>query len=361
VTDKTQPVCVTGAAGFIGSHVVRELLEGGYRVRATVRDAGDVEKTRHLHDLAAGRKAALELVSADLQQRGSFDAAVDGCQYVFHLASPVTLTAADPQRDIVDPAVDGTRNLLEAVIKSGTVKAVGLASSIAAVVGGARGRDHVYTENDWNDGATVTSNPYGLSKTLAERTAWDMQRELTPERRFRLFVVNPVVVLGPVYTLGHRRSSVSVVRDLLSGRIPACPPLSFGLVDVRDVATALVAGVERGAPDGRYILHSDSLWMRELAHIIRAHFPQYRVPTLPLPGPLTYLGALVDRRLSLSYLRRNLNRRDHISAAKVERELGLRMRPVTESVIDTCRSLIALGLVRPSAIRGARPAASAHL
>jgi hypothetical protein len=93
-------VCVTGASGFIGTHLVRELLARGHRVRGTVRDVEDQNKTRRLRELP-GADERLELFSADLMKPGSFNAAVAGCEWVFHVASAVFLSAKDPQREIV--------------------------------------------------------------------------------------------------------------------------------------------------------------------------------------------------------------------------------------------------------------------
>ncbi|RMH42973.1 MAG: NAD-dependent epimerase/dehydratase family protein [Deltaproteobacteria bacterium] len=336
-----ETVCVTGASGFIGTHVVRTLLERGHRVRATVRDPADDAKTAHLRALP-GADERLELRGADLLVPGSFDDAIAGCASVFHVATAVFLHARDPQRDIIDPAVKGTENVLRAIERAGTVKRVGLTSSIAAIQSTERRPGHVYTEADWNEDATVKTNPYGLGKTIAEKTAWAASERLG----FPLMVVNPVLVLGPVYARVHMRSSPSALKSIVSGQYPGCPKLSFGIVDVRDVAEALVRGVERGV-SGRFILHAESLWMRDIALRLAPRYPQLRIRTWPLPNAVMYLAPLFEKRVSLDYLRRNLGRMDRIDNSKVQRELGLALRPVDQTLFDTVDSFLAHGFVRP--------------
>ncbi len=128
-------VMITGASGYIGSWTVKELLEKGYTVRACVRDKNNAGKVQHLLDLAKTCAGKLELWEADLLKEGSFDAAARGCDAVFHMASPFTLRFKDAQKELIDPALQGTRNVLSAATRSGTVKKVILTSSIVAVFG----------------------------------------------------------------------------------------------------------------------------------------------------------------------------------------------------------------------------------
>ncbi|KAL5760424.1 hypothetical protein ACOSP7_018935 [Xanthoceras sorbifolium] len=105
-------VCVTGAADYIASWLVNQLLQHGYTVKATVRDPNDPMETEYLRAID-GAKQRLQIFKANLLEEGSFDSAVDGCDGVFHTASPVLFSANDPKADIVDTAVKGTLNVLK--------------------------------------------------------------------------------------------------------------------------------------------------------------------------------------------------------------------------------------------------------
>lgn len=336
-------VLVTGAAGFIGSHVCREMLARGHSVRAAVRDAADEAKSAHLRNLP-GAAERLELVGADVMRTGSLDAAVAGAPWVCHAAAAVVLNAKDPQREIVDVAVEGTKNVLASIGKAGTVKRMAMLSSVAAIFATTPRPGHTYGDADWNDDATVALNPYGLGKTLSEKAVWAHRESMPEHSRHSLTVVNPALVVGPVLAKVHARSSPAVVRDLARGAFRGCPPLAFGVVDVRDVADAIANGLEQGVT-GRYLMSARSLWMHEVAAAIDAAYPALHVPTRRLPGFLLYLAALFDKRLSFAYLRRNLGRMDSVDGSRVGRELGIAYRDVASSIADTAGSLMELDLL----------------
>ena len=192
----TAPVLVTGASGFIATHLIEQLLGKGYAVRGTVRSPEKARAQGYLTSLAGAEN--LELVAADLMTDGAFDAAVEGCEYVMHTASPYVVTVDDPQRDLVDPAVKGTRSVLSACHSSPSVRRVVLTSSMAAITDEPDGR--VLSEDDWNTESSLTRNPYYYSKTMAERAAWRFIEDESPH--FDLVVINPVLVLGPEHSDG---------------------------------------------------------------------------------------------------------------------------------------------------------------
>ena len=133
--DISNPVMVTGATGFVAGWVVKRLLEAGCTVHAAVRDPDNLEKVRHLTDVAEASPGEIRFFKADLLQNGSYDEPMKGCAVVFHTASPFTVDVKDPQKELIDPAVNGTKNVLEAVNRVESVTRVVLTSSCAAIYG----------------------------------------------------------------------------------------------------------------------------------------------------------------------------------------------------------------------------------
>ncbi len=334
------PVCVTGAAGFIASRIVEQLLARGYRVRGTVRSLRKEKDLAHLRALP-GASTHLELVEADLRDASTFDAAVAGCTHVLHTASPYTLEAKDPQKDLVDPAVEGTRNVLLACQRAATVRRVVVTSSMAAITDEPES-DHVLTEADWNDKSTLERNPYYLSKTLAEREAWRFLKEGAPD--FELVTINPFLVIGPSLTAGINPSNQLFV-DLFAGKYPGIMNLTWGFVDVRDVADAHVRAMEAGCAMGRYICAGETIAMRDMVAFLR-DLDADAATSLPKIGLDCGIGDFTVRLSSYlqpkgvgSYLRTHVGRVPRYDTSKIQKELGVSFRPVRESIRDTVADL----------------------
>lgn len=317
----TERVLVTGASGFIARQVIAELREHGYAVRGTAR--------RPVEGLD-------DVVTADLAADEGWAEAVAGCDHVLHVASPFPVGKPKSDDELVRPAVDGTLRVLRAAAGAG-VKRVVLTSSIASIVSGYRDAT-TRTEADWSD---VDRSPaYPKSKTLAERAAWDFARESGLE----LVAVNPGMVIGPLIA-PTVNTSVDVLRRLLTREVPGSPKIGFSLVDVRDVATAHRLAMESPIAAGnRYIVAGDFMWMRDIAAVLAQEFnPRgYRVPTMTMPTWLLRLVVLFDPsvRQALDFI----GRKELVTADKARSELGLTLRPLRDSILDTANSLIELGL-----------------
>jgi nucleoside-diphosphate-sugar epimerase len=340
VTD--QPVVVTGASGFIGSHIVRDLLEHGYRVRGTVRSPDRIRSEGHLTALPGSDR--LDLIAADLNESASFDPAMAGAEYVIHAASPYVVSVDDPQRDLVDPALNGTRHVLESALAARTVRRVIVTSSFAAVTDEP---DGTYDEGDWNETSSLRRNPYYYSKTLAERAAWDFASE---HEGIGVVSINPTLVIGPSLVPSLNESN-GVLAGYTTRQYPGILSLRYGLVDVRDVATAHRLALETEEASGRYLCTAGVWSMRQIVEVARASdLHLARLPSIPLDNPagnlLVKAAAAFQHPGARSYLRTNIGRKFEIDTSRIKSELGMTFRPVEQSIIDTYRDLQRWGHVK---------------
>ena len=345
--DRTAPVLVTGGTGYIASWVVRYLLEDGLTVRATVRDPDKPQGMGHLHKLAADHPGRLELHRADLLSEGSYTAAMDGVELVMHIASPFLIgNVKDPDAQLVRPALEGTRNVLESVNASPSVKRVVLTSSVVAICGDnidMRGKDS-FTEDDWNTTSSIDHQPYPYSKTVAEKEAWSMQ---AGQDRWDLVTIHPGLVLGPSLTTSSKSWSMETIGHFTDFTLAAgAPALEMGVVDVRDVARAHIAAGFTPQAHGRYIANSETLSMLQMGKALRAKFG-YRpsFPLLEAPKPMIWLAAPVAG-LSREFVTKNVGWPVRYDNSRTVAELGITFRPGAESVVEHFQQLIDDGLVK---------------
>ncbi|EEF44595.1 phenylacetaldehyde reductase isoform X2 [Ricinus communis] len=268
-------VCVTGGSGYIGSWLIKHLLQKGYTVKATVRDPSDSKKTDHLLALD-GAKERLHLFKADLLAEGSFDSVVDGCDGVFHSASPVLFSATDPQTELIDPAIKGTLNVLKSCAKVKSVKRVVITSSMAAVLRSRRPLTaDVVVDETWYSDPEVCKELkvwYALSKTLAEEAAWNFAKE----NAIDLVTINPTYVIGPMLqpTLN---SSVEMILNLIKGA-ETYPNAYYSSADIRDVVDVHIQAFEVPSASGRYCVVPNVLHYSEVVKIIHEHYPTLHLP-----------------------------------------------------------------------------------
>jgi dihydroflavonol-4-reductase len=335
-------VAVTGASGYIASHLIAQLLAEGYQVRGTVRSLKKEESFAHLKKLS-GAAERLELFEAELLAEGAFDQAFQGAEFVFHTASPFSMNVKDPQKDLVDPAVRGTLSALEACVKAGTVRRVVLTSSMAAITD-EPDSNHTLSEKDWNSKSTLDRNPYYFSKMLAEKEGWNFIEQKKPN--FDLVVINPFLVIGP--SVGPTVSeSNQMFLDLLSGTYPGIMNLAWGFVDVRDVAKAHILALQPSAK-GRYLCAADTVAMREVVEIMsKSGFDKYKLPKLGMDCTIgdyaVKLSSYMQPKGVGSYLRTHIGRVPKYDNSKIKNELGLAFRDVRSTIVETLADLGAQG------------------
>ena len=342
-----KPILVTGAAGFIASWIVKYLLDDGYTVHGTVRDKSNLVKVAHLEDMANKSVGKLHLFEADLLQQGSYAAAMKGCQLVIHTASPFQPKVKNPQKDLIEPALEGTRNVLQTVNELEEVQRVVLTSSVVAIMGDASEIDDtengIFTEDHWNLSSSLKHQPYAYSKTLAEKEAWRMNQI---QDRWTLAVINPAFVLGP--SLSRRQDSFSTdfMLSMVNGKNrTGMPDLTFAIVDVRDVAQAHIKAGFNSNAKGRHVTCAETVKIMEMAAILQSFFGnKYPLPKRELPTWMVYIfGPL--QGLSWKYLNKNLGFHFEFDNQYSIQDLGLEYRPVEETLVDQVKELEAKGLV----------------
>ncbi len=341
-------VLVTGGSGFIGSHAILQLLAAGHTVRTTVRSLRREPDVRAL--LKAGGAQAdgrLSFFEADLMQDRGWSEAAAGCDFVLHIASPFPAGVPRSDDELIVPAREGALRVLRAS-RDARVRRVVMTSSFAAVGYGHPPRSTPFTEADWSDPGSRETGAYPRSKTLAERAAWDFVS--SEGRGLELAVVNPVGVLGPV--LGPDLStSILMIQRFMDGAVPGCPRLSFGLVDVRDVADLHLRAMTHPAARGERFIASaaDRVAMVQIARVLKERMGSAakRVPTRQVPDWLVRLAALRDP--TVRGVLSELGKTKKISSEKATRLLGWAPRPYEESVVDTAQSLLRLGLLKGAA------------
>jgi dihydroflavonol-4-reductase len=296
-----------------------------------------------------GAAERLELVEADLTRSGSFDAPATGCAAVMHTASPYVLDVRDPERDLVTPAVEGTRSVLTACARSGSVTRVVLTSSMAAITDEPE-PDRVLTEADWNVKSSLQRNPYYYSKTLAERAAWSFVEK--SRQPFDLVVINPFMVIGPSL-VPSLNTSTELFVALANGTFPGILSMAWAIVDVRDVAEAHLRAMERPEAHGRYICAGEVVTMRDLVDLLRRNgYGRYRLPTRSLESRfgtwLAWLASYTRGKGTGTYLRTHLGRVPRYDNTKIRTELGMTFRPAAESILDTMADLEQWGHLPPA-------------
>lgn len=337
----TETVVLTGISGFLAKDVAVRLLNAGYEVRGTVRrlDRGDEVRAAVAPALAdRGALGRLHFAEADLEADTGWPEAMAGAQALIHTASPFPTTSPKDPMVLIRPAVEGTGRVLRAAHRAG-IRRVVLTSSIVAIQ--TPGHSRVFDETDWLDPSAPNATPYGRSKVLAERAAWDFVAG--EGQGMQLSVVNPGMIAGPPLDRNYG-DSIRLVRRILSGRDPMVPDYSLAWVDVRDVAEAHLRVLQRPETAGRrFIAAAQTLTLAQVGRVLKTAFPDRRIPTRTAPNLAIRVLSLFDP--SLRGLVPVLGESARFTATRAAQELDLRLISAEGAIRASAEWLVRSGEV----------------
>ena len=337
-------VTVTGVTGYVGKWVAYRLLEKGYAVRGTLRDAAKHQPVTETLGARLGKSVAerLSLVEADLLNPEDWPPAMEGSDALVHVATRVVGAEPRDPNDVVLPALEGTRNVLEAANAAGIDRAI-LTSTIATV---GYGQNHtsgtrVYTEDNWTDLENMRWTwAYCIGKTRAEREAW----AYAGQQGMKLTTVHPGMILGPPLD-ADSGVSVGLISGMLNGTARAFPNLGFALSDVRDVADMHVAALENDESIGqRFLCTSRHMPLSEIADLLRQAYPDAPITDRFVPDWL--LRVLVYWNRSVRQVINDVGNEKHFDGSRGRALLGRDYRSDKETILDSAKALIELGLVK---------------
>ena len=345
--NKSLPVLVTGATGYIGGWVVKNLLDEGITIHAPIRNLTNTQKRVHLDKLAKDSSGEIKYFESDLMIENSYKEAMKKCELVIHIASPFIMDSKDPQKEVIDPALKGTQNILKTANKIESVKRVVLTSSVAAIYGngidGQSVEGGMFNESMWNTTSTSTDGEYSYSKTVAEKEAWKICEE---QKRWDLVVINPGFVLGPSLNPNAMFESKKFMLQMGNGDLKSgAPDITMGMVDVRDVSKAhVIAGFSESAK-GRYILSAKTHTLLETGIFIKEKFgDKYPVPTRNAPKFLIWILAPF-LGIKRNFVSKNIGYKIDFDNSKSIKELGINYSPVKKAVVDFFQQFVDHDLV----------------
>jgi len=334
-----EKVLVTGATGFIGLHCIDQLLNQGYAVNGSLRSPK--RKDEIINALKSNNTPTenLNLFIFNLNEDDGWDEGMQGCDYLLHVASPISVHAHD-EDFFVKPAVAGVKRAFK-FAKKHNIKKVVLTSSVAAIIETNEDKEY-FDETDWSDPKSAGISHYAKSKTLAEKAAWDFIKE--HENPFELAVINPALVTGPSLTmdLGESNKSIEMV---VTGKMPVAIPMQFGYVDVRDVATAHILAMQSASSNGeRFALSEKDLSYKDIAKLLKDNGFK-KAPSISVPVWLAKFLANFNKELKITvpYMGKV---RSLSKTSKAKDVLGWNPRPAEESILDIANQIKEMGLIK---------------
>ena len=325
-----EKVLVTGGSGYIGLHCISLLLKEGYAVRTSLRS---MKRKKEIQEALSGsikNNERLEFCELDLMRDDGWDAAVKGCDYVLHVASPVYEKNMQDENSFIQPAKEGLLRALKPAVKY-KIKRFVMTSSIAAITQG-----HEDKEIDESFWSVIDENtlPYIKSKTYAESAMWDYMNQIEKTKKIEVCTINPSFVFGPSLTYDMGASNL-LIRALLVGRLPALAKIQFNVVNVLDVAKAHVLALKSDSAAGqRFIVSEKALWLSDIAEILKNNGFK-KVPTIVAPNFL--LGFLSFFLKDIALFKDRLGKSQITKSDNAKKLLEWKPGLVENAIVDTAK------------------------
>ena len=325
-----EKVLVTGGSGYIGLHCISLLLKEGYAVRTSLRSMKRKKEIQEALSDSIKNNERLEFCELDLMRDDGWDAAVKGCDYVLHVASPVYEKNMQDENSFIQPAKEGLLRALKPAVKY-KIKRFVMTSSIAAITQG-----HEDKEIDESFWSVIDENtlPYIKSKTYAEKAMWDYMNQIEKTKKIEVCTINPSFVFGPSLTNDMGASNL-LIRALLVGKLPALAKIQFNVVNVHDVAKAHVLALKSDSAAGqRFIVSEKALWLSDIAKILKNNGFK-KVPTIVAPNFL--LGFLSFFLKDIALFKDRLGKSQITKSDNAKKLLEWKPGLVENAIIDTAK------------------------
>ena len=340
----SKTVLVTGGTGFVGAHIIFQLLQKGYNVKTTLRSISAKDKV--IYTLEANGITNfdnLAFVEADLSKDDNWDAAMEDCDYVLSVASPVFMNIPKDENEAMQPAINGIIRILKAA-RNASIKRVVMTSNFGAIGFSNKNPNTITTEADWTDPKEKGLSVYEKSKLLAESAAWDFIKKEGAGLEF--VTINPVAILGPALS-DHISGSFGILQHLIDGSMKRVPNIPLNVVDVRDVADLHIRAMTNPHANGQRFLASEDgqISMPEIAALLRNKKPDVakKVSTKTIPNEFINLAALFNKQAKEAALLLRINRK--VSNEKAKKILG--WTPISnneEAILASIDSMMKFGI-----------------
>ncbi len=335
-----EKVFVSGGSGYIALHCIAALIKKDFKVKTSIRTLNRKKEIIDSISKVVNCNDKIEFCELDLLKDDGWDDAIKDCQYVMHIASPVSLLLSNNPDDLIKPAVNGLERCLKSAIKN-NVKRFVMTSSFSAI--GAGSKKTELDDNNWTNLQNPNISPYDISKTKAELFLWEYVNNLDESKKIEICSINPVIVVGPSLSKDVGVSN-TVIKKLLDGSTPMTPKFGINLVDVKDVADMHIeAMLNKNASGKRFLLSSESIWFQEVSNILRTHNFN-KAPKFSAPNFLIKILAIFDKELKIVLF--YLGFKNILNSNNAKNILNWKPRKVKKAIIETAKQLYELGILK---------------